>query len=175
CLVGARELLGQRFIRLIEILTPFRVADQHAVHSQVEQHRRGNLAGECSVRRLMHVLGIDPQRAAGCGGDRLGKGRVRHADRDVDVIRQQPGELPYQTAGLGGRLVHLPVAWDEGAARAHTGDPASASTPGSGRPSISSSAAPPPVDTWVIWSATPAALTAATESPPPTTDTASDA
>src|SRR3984893_15453915 len=44
----------------------------------------------------------------------------------------------------------------------------SASTPGSFLPSRNSSEAPPPVEMWVILSATPAALTAATESPPPT-------
>src|ERR1700674_5357158 len=44
----------------------------------------------------------------------------------------------------------------------------SASTPGSFLPSRNSSDAPPPVEMWVILSATPAALTAATESPPPT-------
>src|SRR6202790_2965267 len=44
----------------------------------------------------------------------------------------------------------------------------SASTPGNFLPSRNSSEAPPPVEMWVILSATPAALTAATESPPPT-------
>src|SRR5580692_11618779 len=44
----------------------------------------------------------------------------------------------------------------------------SASTPGSFFPSRNSSDAPPPVEMWVIFSATPAACAAATESPPPT-------
>ena len=48
----------------------------------------------------------------------------------------------------------------------------SASTPGSFFPSKNSKDAPPPVEMWVILSATPAAWTAATESPPPTIETA---
>src|ERR1700732_2628534 len=48
----------------------------------------------------------------------------------------------------------------------------SASTPGSFFPSRNSSDAPPPVEMWVILSATPAACTAATESPPPTIEIA---
>src|SRR6266702_2882674 len=42
-----------------------------------------------------------------------------------------------------------------------------ASTPGSFLPSRNSRLAPPPVEMWVIWSATPAWLMADTESPPP--------
>ena len=48
----------------------------------------------------------------------------------------------------------------------------SASTPGNLRPSRNSSDAPPPVEMWVILSATFAAFTAATESPPPTIEIA---
>src|SRR5207237_9407678 len=48
----------------------------------------------------------------------------------------------------------------------------SASTPGSFLPSRNSSEAPPPVEMCEIFSATPAACTAATESPPPTMETA---
>src|SRR5207248_7296992 len=44
-----------------------------------------------------------------------------------------------------------------------------AATPGSSRPSRSSSEAPPPVDTQEMLSATPASWAARTESPPPTT------
>src|SRR5450432_3167210 len=43
----------------------------------------------------------------------------------------------------------------------------SASTPGSFLPSRNSRLAPPPVEMWVIWSATPAWLMADTASPPP--------
>src|SRR6478735_12829434 len=50
-----------------------------------------------------------------------------------------------------------------------------ASTPGSTLPSRNSSDAPPPVEMCEILSATPADLTAFSESPPPTTLTAPDA
>ena len=46
-------------------------------------------------------------------------------------------------------------------------------TPGSSLPSISSSEAPPPVERWVTWSASPNCASAAAESPPPTTVVAS--
>ena len=93
--------------------------------------------------------------------------------------------------GLGDRLVHLPVAGDErvrirpdrrpkpereGVRRpCATAGPtrqSSASgntaTPGSVRPPRNSSEAPPPVEMCVMRSATPAFVTAAIESPPPT-------
>src|SRR5690242_11900007 len=44
----------------------------------------------------------------------------------------------------------------------------SAATPGKTSPARNSSDAPPPVETWVMRSATPASVIAATESPPPT-------
>src|SRR5204863_1694140 len=47
-----------------------------------------------------------------------------------------------------------------------------ASTPGNCFPSRNSSDAPPPVEMWEILSATPAAFTAETESPPPTIEVA---
>src|SRR5207249_4568143 len=50
----------------------------------------------------------------------------------------------------------------------------SASTPGSFMPDKNSSDAPPPVEICVILDATPACVTAATESPPPTIDVARD-
>src|SRR5438876_6910739 len=47
-------------------------------------------------------------------------------------------------------------------------------TPGSSMPARNSSVAPPPVEICEILSATPAALMAFSESPPPTTETAPD-
>ena len=47
--------------------------------------------------------------------------------------------------------------------------PWSACTPGSSRPSTSSSVAPPPVERWLTRSARPKRASAAAESPPPTT------
>src|SRR5262249_37273835 len=61
------------------------------------------------------------------------------------------------------------------AAPGHPDQPSRAAIPGRVLPSRNSSEAPPPVEMWLIWSATPAWLTAATESPPPTTVIALDA
>src|SRR4051794_36855681 len=49
-----------------------------------------------------------------------------------------------------------------------------AATPGSSIPARNSSEAPPPVETWLIFDVTPAALIAFSESPPPTTLVAPD-
>ena len=49
-------------------------------------------------------------------------------------------------------------------------DRASAAMPGRVRPSSHSRKAPPAVETYVNWSVTPAALSAATVSPPPATE-----
>ena len=49
-----------------------------------------------------------------------------------------------------------------------------ATTPGSCLPSRYSREAPPPVEMWLILSARPVLLTAETESPPPTMETASE-
>jgi hypothetical protein len=51
--------------------------------------------------------------------------------------------------------------------KGHAMQMVNASTPGSFLPSRNSRLAPPPVEMWVIWSATPAWLMALTESPPP--------
>src|SRR3954465_3096635 len=167
-----RQLLCQRLVGLAEVLAPLGVTQQHAVHAQVEQHGRGDLAGEGALRRLMHVLGVDPQLRPGGRAHRLGQRREWHAHGHLRPIRQPRGQIRYERAGLAGGLVHLPVPGHERPPPAPPGDPCSATTPGSGLPSISSSAAPPPVETWVMSPATPAALTAATESPPPTTEAA---
>src|SRR5208282_5247350 len=70
---------------------------------------------------------------------------------------------------------HLPVARDQrGASRLQhhqdaTPAPSSACTPGSERPSTSSSVAPPPVERWSTACSSPKCASAAAESPPPTT------
>src|SRR5262249_13746418 len=83
-----------------------------------------------------------------------------------------------QVERLGDGLVHLPVADAQGLSGLHealrlslvpAGRLRRAAMPGSSWPSTNSSDAPPPVETCEILSATPASLTAATESPPPTT------
>src|SRR5262249_32298720 len=98
------------------------------------------------------------------GGDR-GEGRGDH-----DLARRKRGadpraDLLRQDAGLGRGLVHLPVA-GHGRLPCHLS--ARPATPGSGSPARNSSVAPPPVETWVMRSARPICVIAATLSPPPT-------
>src|SRR5215217_3385658 len=81
---------------------------------------------------------------------------------------------------LAKRLVHLPVSGDYRFAHIKVALQdlhdlqdfqdlsLSAATPGSSSSERNSKVAPPPVEMWVIWSATPARVTAETESPPPT-------
>ena len=84
---------------------------------------------------------------------RLDGARERRERRAHGDLRPSPGagavQLPSQLADQCPRrlvgAVHLPVAGDQ---RRAPGSLLRASTPGSLRPSISSSEAPPPVDTW---------------------------
>src|SRR5438094_1659010 len=155
-----RDLVRERAVGLVEVLAALGVAEHDTVDPQLDEHRRRDLAGERAARLLVHVLRVD--------GDAVGRparGRQRgerHAHGDVDALAgAHRGE---ELARLRLRLVHLPVAGDERGAR-H----ARASTPGSLRPSISSSEAPPPVETWSTRSSSPKRASAATLSPPPTT------
>src|SRR5690606_9927806 len=91
----------------------------------------------------------------------------RHDDLDLRVAVEPVQHRARELDRLGDREVQLPVARDERDAAAF--HPRRASTPGSLRPSSSSSEAPPPVDTCPKRSASPARWTAATLSPPPTT------
>src|SRR6185437_13589005 len=103
----------------------------------------------------------------------------RHADPHIDAVdgrdARQQGLDEVLRLALG--LVHLPVARDQRGACAHEATPAlapapsSASTPGSVRPSTSSSVAPPPVERWSMACSSPKRASAAAESPPPTTVT----
>src|SRR5579871_4989632 len=105
------------------------------------------------------------------------------------VMVDQRKKIAKELASLVGSLVHLPVGSDQLFAghqilfrnflaqrakgtRSNHRLSVRASTPGSFLPSRNSSEAPPPVEMWVILSATPAARTAETESPPPTIEIA---
>ena len=54
-----RHLLGQRPVGLAEQLAPLGVPEDHAVHADLGQHRRRDLAGERALVRVVHVLGED--------------------------------------------------------------------------------------------------------------------
>ena len=61
---AAASFSASACVGLAEVLAPLGVAQQHAVHAQVGQHRRRDLAGERALRRLVHVLRVDPKRGA---------------------------------------------------------------------------------------------------------------
>ena len=96
--VGRGQLLGQRRVGLAEVLPPLRVAEQHAVHAQVEQHGRRDLAGEGALRRLVHVLGVDAQLRSRRSRHRLGQRRERHAHGHLDA---RPAAAPPASATNG--------------------------------------------------------------------------
>ena len=136
----------------------------------LDQHRRRDLAGERALSSLSACSARTPRRASRASSRPSPRAQERRADRDVDAVggRDSRQQRLDELLGLGDRLVHLPVAGDQRRpSRAH----ASASTPGSVLPSISSSDAPPPVERCVTWSASPNWSSAAAESPPPTTVT----
>src|SRR5690606_32501056 len=127
-------------------------------------------AGERPARLEVEVLRRERDRAA---PQRLSRRVERREDgREHDLARGGLGfelraQLARERARLVGEQVHLEIAGDDGPPRHR-----SASTPGSFRPSRNSSDAPPPVETWPNEDARPARLTAATLSPPPTTEKA---
>src|SRR6185295_5635539 len=88
--------------------------------------------------------------------------RRRQHDLDAGEVLGQRAELAHVRERLRERFVHLPVRREDRGAHY-----ASTCTPGRVRPPRNSSEAPPPVEMWVILPATPARVTAATESPPP--------
>ena len=152
-----RHLAGERLVGLAEELPPLGVAEDDRLGAGVEQHRRRDLSGEGAGVLEVHVLRrrrrrrIPAQSCATSGSarndgqiDDLG-GRRRRAPR-------RRAAAPRRTARASpDRLVHLPVRRDQRTPchrQLRSSSPASrsASTPGSGLPSISSSDAPPPVD-----------------------------
>src|SRR3977135_842608 len=104
-------------------------------------------------------------------------------DRDLvaGMVFHHWQEFAEELVGLAGSLEHLPVGGQQFCAGHGIPFKSSirqsalsiqpllvrASTPGSFLPSRNSSEAPPPVEMWVILSATPAWRTAETEAPPP--------
>src|ERR1041384_3881180 len=162
-------------VRLAEHVAALGVAHQrHRGAGRPGQWSRGG-AGECALRFPVNVLYADLH--IGQPAERLGR------RFDADGGREEPhlaiGGRSVSSAEPSGELarlvraeVHLPVGREQEAS-GHASS--SAATPGSTLPSRNSSEAPPPVETWLIRSASPACATAAAESPPPTIVTAPSA
>src|SRR5689334_10888003 len=162
------------------------MADDDVGRTHVAQHKRGHLAGvraffdfgRAVLRRDLDV------RTFEAIADSLQR-RKNRSNYDLAVVRVRDQRLQRQRSlnRLADRFVHLPVSGNK--RFTHTsiskkdGDEnqtqtrsVNASTPGSFSPAKNSSVAPPPVEMCVMRSATPARVTAATESPPPTITTA---
>src|SRR5579859_913948 len=166
--------VDQRVV-LIVVLPALRVPGQHELTAQLRQHSRADVSRVGAVVVLRHVLRAVPQlelvadhqrlHAAQCGE------RRQHDDvhgREILVV-QPERELLGERERLEVAVVHLPVASDERLAGTHVPS-SSAASPGSVRPSRYSRLAPPPVEMWLnALSGNPSCLTAAAESPPPTT------
>ena len=173
---------GCRLVGLAEERSSLRVPDDGAVDPHLQQHLRGDLARVGARRLPVHALreDLDPRPAerslsAAASETYGGQTATRTPSRSASCLGQRRAE----GRGLGRPLVLLPVAGDEGhgphrgilpAPEDAVGQAAGiAITPGSSRPSRSSSEAPPPVETQPIRSASPSSSIARTESPPPTT------
>src|ERR1017187_8713706 len=154
------------------------MAEEHVV-AEPGEHRRRDLAREGSLVLGVAVLGPEAERASPehlPDADQVGEGR-QHLHLHPAAVQLGPhGTGQLQPVGDGG--VHLPVAGDQPGrtSGAHSVTLSwSAATPGSSLPSRYSRVAPPPVETWLILSATPAWSRAAARSPPPTTLVAEEA
>ena len=93
------------------------MADDDVLDAQIHQHISADLAGECAGLLEMDVLGTDMD--VGTLGlchssDQVGIGS---ADDDLTGCVLDGGdELVHQNSSLGGGLVHLPVASNNGLA-----------------------------------------------------------
>src|SRR2546429_683505 len=154
------------FVGLAEQVASLGMADQRDASSSLERERGGNRTGERAFRLPVDVL--DTHQEVAALARRLGGG----FDRDRGREEPHLAVLPAVVAGperlqIGSGFiqpdVHFPISGEQQSPHASS----RAATPGSGLPSRNSSAAPPPVETWVSLSSSPA--TAAAESPPPTT------
>src|SRR6185503_7747685 len=137
-----------RLVRLAEVLPPLRVADDRALHTQLEQDLGGDLPGECALGRPVDVLGKDRVAA----GDRRAERPERRAQHRLDALGRR--ECLAKLARLARAFEHLLVAGDQLHASGIT------ATPGSSLPSSSPSAAPPPVEAHETRSSRPSSLRA---------------
>ena len=167
-------------VRIAEILAPLGMADDDVLDAGVLQHGGGQLARISAAFFPMDILGA---HADICGRpDFFGRQRQRRRRRANDNgpvlhVFHQRQKLLQKRLRLGVRLVHFPVARDDGLALPrrrllrlvgrklldnffnHCKLPphlsAIAASPGSVFPSRYSSVAPPPVEIWEILSESP--------------------
>src|SRR5207302_223429 len=163
-------------IGFAEQLAALRVPDDHVLDVQLGEHRRADLSRERAVAFPVTVLRAQADGEAIAVDRRLHRPqrRERRTHDDVDAVEilvfEPEPEFLHHLDRLEMRVVHLPIARHHRLANGHRRNPLrKACNPGRSPSSISSSEAPPPVDTWSMRSASPNRRTAAALSPPPTT------
>src|ERR1043166_1467927 len=132
---------------------------------QSSRHRPGDPSLDLPVNALgadLRVIETLERRSRGLETHRRGE----EPGVAIGSRGESPAEFRSVAARLAGADLHFPVRGEEQPAHQAS---SSAATPGSTRPSRNSNAAPPPVETWVIWSAPPTRADAAARSPPTTT------
>ena len=112
---AARAPVAHGLVGLAEVLPPLRVADDRAVHAELEQHaaprsRRCTHPPAPSARSARQPRLSVPARSCTATARR----HVRRADDDVDAGRDPASRRRRQnSAASAGALVHLPVACDQ--------------------------------------------------------------
>jgi len=158
------------------------MAEYDMTTPEVAEHARGNFAGIGSLVFPKHILAGEQERRG--SAERSPGGLQSREGWSDDEINGGTGwerfrQVTNEDQGLGGGLVHFPVADDENSThrvfarinvtkRAYGARSGNAARPGSCLPSSSSKAAPPPVEINEILSDSPARWTASAVSPPPT-------
>ena len=113
-----QHLLIDSEVRLAEVLPPFGVADDDVLDAQILQHIGGHLAGVGAGLLIKYVLSAHghPNVLEGLhGGGDIHGGHAHHHVAPLGA-GQQALEFFGKFLGLGGGLVHLPVAGDDGLA-----------------------------------------------------------
>src|SRR5579859_217002 len=159
-LEGRLDLAADQRIILVAVLAAFGVA-KNDIGREALEHPRGDLTGEGAPGFGVQVLGADGDVGP---AQTVRNRRERHERRthnpfDSRIALQSRRQRVDERQPLGDGGVHLPVAGHDRSARAHAQSLFKAFTPGKTLPSMNSSEAPPPVETWVSLSARPACST----------------
>ena len=114
--IGSLGTLVDTLVRLAEVLAAFGVAEHAVVDTDLLEHRRRNLARIGAALLPMYVLCADVDVRAFDGFCHSGERRCRRASDDIDIlcILHERHELLDERYALGDRIVHLPVACDDG-------------------------------------------------------------
>ena len=140
-----------------------------AADVQLAQHRHRYLAGEGAMVASCMFWAYTATREPSALSTIACERRERRADRDLDAVEARDARQQRLDKRSASRRSCSSSSCPRPAGHGSSLRLSSAATPGSMRPSISSSVAPPPVETCVTRPVRPNVASAATESPPPTT------